>query len=156
VFFLYITYYTNDFKGGLKMENLKEKVSYLKGLSDGLGITHDTKEGKLLIAIIDVLDDMSIAVDDLQDTQEELDEYVEAIDEDLAKLEDDIYEEDDEEDEDDGYIEFECPNCHETVFLDEDMIDDDDVVRCPNCDEPIHVECSCDGDCGCDHDDCNC
>jgi hypothetical protein len=44
------------------MENMKEKVSYLKGLSDGLGITHDTKEGKLLLAIIDVLDDMSIAV----------------------------------------------------------------------------------------------
>lgn len=141
------------------MENMKEKVSYLKGLSDGLGITHDTKEGKLLIAIIDVLDDMSIALDDMQDAQDELDEYVEAIDEDLAKIEDDIYEDEDDEEEDyddEGYVEFECPNCHETVFLDEDMIDDEDVLRCPNCDEPITVDHSCGCGCGCDHDDCDC
>lgn len=138
------------------MDQLKEKVSYLKGLSDGLGISHETKEGKVLLAIIDLLDDMTEEIVTLNEVQEELDEYVEAIDQDLEQLEDEIYEdEDDEEDdcydeEDEGYIEVECPNCHETILLDEDMFDDEDEILCPNCKEPLELEMEC--GCGCGHD----
>ena len=35
---------------------ISEKVAYLKGLAEGLALDTDTKEGKLLTAIIDVLD----------------------------------------------------------------------------------------------------
>ena len=38
---------------------LFEKVAYLKGLAEGLALDTETKEGKLIAAIIDVLDDMS-------------------------------------------------------------------------------------------------
>ena len=38
---------------------ISEKVAYLKGLAEGLALDTDTKEGKLIAAIIDVLDDMS-------------------------------------------------------------------------------------------------
>ena len=36
-----------------------EKVSYLKGLAEGLGIDENEKNGKVIKAIIDVLDDLS-------------------------------------------------------------------------------------------------
>lgn len=132
------------------MSSLSERVAYLRGLSDGLEVDQSTKEGRLLTAIIGVLEEMAEEIDLLDENQQELDEYVDAIDEDLARVEDDVYEDEDEYD-DDGYMEVECPNCHETVYLDEDMLDDeDDEIVCPNCNEPIHLECGCCDD-GCDH-----
>ena len=136
------------------MENIREKISYLKGLSDGLGINHETKEGKILLAIIDVIDDMSLMLEDMDDRTSELEEYVEAIDEDLADVEDDVYEDEDDDDEDiddEGFIEVECPHCNEVVYLDEEMFqDEDEEILCPNCGEPIiFSECDC-----CESEDC--
>ena len=37
-----------------------EKVSYLKGLAEGLGIDENEKNGKVIKAIIDVLDDLGL------------------------------------------------------------------------------------------------
>ena len=38
---------------------ISEKVAYLKGLAEGLNLDTESKEGKLIAAIIDVLDDMA-------------------------------------------------------------------------------------------------
>ena len=46
---------------------ISEKVAYLKGLAEGLDLDTESKEGKLIAAIIDVLDDMSEALLDLED-----------------------------------------------------------------------------------------
>ncbi|MDB5083348.1 MAG: hypothetical protein JWN30_234, partial [Bacilli bacterium] len=67
-------------------------------------------------------------------------------------LETDFYEEDNETDdyvaqdlEDDleelGYVEMHCPNCNETVYVDQDFFADDDIVEvlCPECNETILV-----------------
>jgi hypothetical protein len=133
------------------MDTIKERVSYLRGLSDGLGIGQDTKEGKLLTAIVEILGEMAEEIELLNEGQEELDEYVNAIDEDLSAVEDDFYVED-EDDEEDGYVEVECPNCHETVYLDEDMFnEEDEEILCPNCNEPLPIEFECDC-CGHDHE----
>lgn len=39
------------------MENLYEKVVYLRGFVEGLGINEDLKEGRLFLSIIDVFDE---------------------------------------------------------------------------------------------------
>ena len=44
---------------------LTEKVAYLKGLVDGLGVDETSKEGRIIKAIVDVLDDMALTVADL-------------------------------------------------------------------------------------------
>ena len=45
------------------MDSLGEKVSYIKGLAQGLGLDReDSKEAKILISIIDVLKDLVYAV----------------------------------------------------------------------------------------------
>jgi len=133
------------------MNIVKERVSYLKGLADGLGINEDTKEGRLLIAIIDVLDEIAEEIDRIYDEQSDLEDYVDAIDEDLTRLEDEIYDEDDEED---GFVEVECPHCHEKIYLDEDVFEDEDEdeIICPNCSEPIFIK----DECNCDDENCNC
>lgn len=91
------------------MDYLYEKISYLKGLADGLGIDENSKEGKLLLNIVDVLDDFAEAIEDIVVEQEEIGEYVDYIDEDLADVEEDIYGDFDEFDEfdedlDNGYF----------------------------------------------------
>ena len=63
-----------------------EKVAYLRGLSEGLGVDDTSKEGRVIKAIIDVLDDLAISVTDMEDDIAELGDQVEAVDEDLEAL----------------------------------------------------------------------
>lgn len=129
------------------MSYLKERVSYLRGLADGMKIDESTNEGKLLKAIIEVLDDVSLSVEDLEEVQEELSDQVDSIDEDLAEIERIVFDEDECcEDEEDNTVEIECPHCNEEVEINLDEIDEDDTVECPNCHEKIEIEWDC--DCG--------
>ena len=124
------------------MKHLYEEVAYLKGLAEGLEISAESKEGKMIHKIVDALEVFADAIVTLDEEQEELQDFVESIDEDLADLEEDIadmeedlYEEDDDEDDEDfSYIEMECPNCNDLVEIDEELLYDDEVdVVCPNC-----------------------
>lgn len=125
------------------MKDIKEKVSYLHGLADGLDLSRETKEGRVLLEVIDVLDHFADYVTDLEAAQLELEEYVENINEDLNDLEDDVYGDEDECDCEDieHFIDVECPKCHEIVCFEEDILDDEDSIEvtCPNCDEVIFV-----------------
>ena len=50
---------------------IAEKVAYLKGLADGLDLDKDpSKEGKLISKIIDILEDIGLAVEDLEEEVE--------------------------------------------------------------------------------------
>lgn len=135
------------------MNYLKERVAYLKGLAEGMQISESTNEGKLLKAIIDVLDDIALSVDDMEDVQEQLSEQVDDMDEDLAEIESVLFdsscddEEEDEDSEDDDSQEFECPHCGETIDIREAVIDrDKDIIKCPHCSEDIEIEWECDCD----------
>ena len=46
---------------------ISEKVAYLKGLAEGLALDTESKEGKLIAAIMDVLDGMGIRFEDIDD-----------------------------------------------------------------------------------------
>lgn len=133
------------------MDYLYEKVSYLKGLAEGLNIDDSTKEGKLLLHMLSALEDFADAMDELYERQEDLEEYVGCMDEDLADVEEEVfsdYEDDDDDDyemfDDDDtdfdYVEIECPNCHEEIYLDKELMNDECEIECPNCHENIITE----------------
>ena len=84
------------------MSNLSDRVSYIKGLAEGLKLDTETNEGKLIEKILDLLSDLTAEVEALRSDYNDLDEYVEAIDSDLSDMEDLIYDEDGEDD-DDGF-----------------------------------------------------
>ena len=44
-------------------EDLKAQVSYLKGLAEGLALDEESKEGKLLLQIVDLLDEMAYEIE---------------------------------------------------------------------------------------------
>ncbi len=138
------------------MENISNQISYVKGLMDGLDFDESTKEGKIFKAMLAVFDEINDAFDDVYDFQDEMAEQIDMIDEDLSKVEEELI--GDEYDDDDmDYYEIECPNCGETVCLDEDFLAGDGEIVCPNCKEPIEIDFDCDcGEDGCDccgHDD---
>ena len=120
-----------------------EKVSYLKGLAEGLGIDENEKNGKVIKAIIDVLDDLAFTVADLEDGFDELIEQVDAIDEDLGSLEDDFYEDEDEDDEDydADWFEVEFPTCEEPLVIDDKALADG-MIQCPNCHDKFALDLS--------------
>ena len=123
--------------------SLTEKVSYIKGLADGLAIDESKPESKLILAMLDVLNDMALTISDLEDSLDLVSEQVDAIDEDLDELEEYIFEEDfDDYDDDccccddDELYEVECPSCGEAIYLDESMFDEE-YIECPECGEKL-------------------
>ncbi len=71
-----------------------EKVAYLKGLADGLGLDKDSKQDKLIGAIIDVLDTIAQDIENLEENSLDLGEEIDAISDDLAAVEAIVYDED--------------------------------------------------------------
>jgi DNA-directed RNA polymerase subunit delta len=128
------------------MQALRERVAYLKGLTSGLNVQQTTPEGRLLLEMVDVVDNLVKEIQHLQSSHSLLEEYVETLDEDLADLEDDVYEDATADSQDwvdigDDYYEMECPNCHEDVLIYDDMLDDEDVeeIVCPECKHTLLV-----------------
>lgn len=133
------------------MSYLKERVSYLKGLADGMQINDASNEGRLLKAIVDVLDDFALAIEDIEEVQDLLSEQVDGIDEDLAEVEEAVFEDDYDYDCccDDDEDEIECPFCGEPIELDEIVLNKEtDSFECPSCHKKIEVEWDC--ECGCE------
>ena len=140
---------------------ISEKSAYLKGLMDGLKLSTESDEGKMIAAIVDLLGDMAKKVTDIEETtiaiSDELDEIEEDLDaiEDfiMAEDEDEDWEYDDEEDEDwdedeeyeEGFdfgdedstiYEVECPVCGEIINFDEETLEKGSIL-CPNCSESL-------------------
>ena len=137
-----------------------EKIAYIKGLAEGLSLDETTKEGKILAAVIDLLDDMTSEICEIEDGFDELMEQIDAVDEDLSAVEDIIYGEDEDDccdcddccDGNDEVYEIECPACHDTIYLDGDMLEEEGMT-CPNCGTELEFDFDCDCDDCCD-DDC--
>lgn len=139
---------------------ISERISYIKGLAEGLALDTATKEGKILSAIIELLDDMVDEIDAIDEACAEIGEQLDAVDEDLALIEDEFYADDEEDDEDedeyyddDDVYEVECPNCHDIIYLDEAMLEEEEMI-CPGCGTRLEFEfecdCESDGDCDCE------
>ena len=74
---------------------MTEKAAYLKGLADGLEYDKTTKEGKLIAALLDMVDALAERVDELDCDLQELNDYVEELDEDLGDVEELLYDDED-------------------------------------------------------------
>lgn len=130
------------------MSYLREQVSYLKGLADGMQISETSNEGKLLSSIIDVIDDITLSIEDIEEIQDELTDTVDDIDQDLAEIESIIFDQDDydedyEQDEVMGNAKHKHFNFHPDMCdcgfpheLDDEDYGDEEVfceVECPHC-----------------------
>lgn len=137
--------------------NLTERAAYLKGLKDGLNLSTETAEGKLIAALIELVDEIAVSVTDLEDMSYAITEELDAIGEELDSIEevldeefeDEYEDEDEEDDEDEDEFEFDdeiiyevkCPTCGEVINLDEEMLELGGI-ECPACGEELEFDAS--------------
>lgn len=144
---------------------ISEKSAYLKGLMDGLKLNTESDEGKMIAAIVDLLDDVTHRLTDVEETTIAISDELDEIEEDLDAIEDYILDEEDEDDDDDddddyydlseddedeeeddeeGFdfgdedttiYEVECA-CGNIIDFDEDTLEEGSIV-CPNCGETL-------------------
>ena len=146
---------------------ITENAAYLKGLAEGLKLDESTNEGKLIVKMLDLIEEMADKISVLESANEELYTYMEGMAEDLVNLENDFYENDEatedysdlNEDYEDGeyvdeeYYEIECPTCGEKICFTEEF--DLDNFFCPACEnkiDDIELIDDCDGCDGCTED----
>ena len=136
-----------------------EKAAYLKGLTEGLGVEPDSRDGKLWGALNDLLADMAHEIEDLQSSHLDLADAMDEMCEDLTMLEemvdaydvpDDSWDDEDEffddEDEDpDKIYDLDFSKDEELDDVDEDEEEDEELevdgvlydATCPSCGEEI-------------------
>ena len=131
---------------------LSEKSAYLKGLMEGMKLSTETDEGKMIAAIVELLGDVTKTLGDVQETTIAISDELDEIEDDLDAIEDfimsmdedeyDDYEDDDEDDEDfdfgdeDSIIyEVTCA-CGEVIAFDEETLEEGSII-CENCGEKL-------------------
>lgn|GEM_PF-2126706 len=75
-------------------DSLKGRISYLRGLMEGLDVDAHSSEGKLISEIIEILDEMQAEIKALHTRIDETEDYVDALDEDLQDVELLLFEDD--------------------------------------------------------------
>jgi len=131
---------------------VQEKVAYLKGLAEGLGIDSEKKEGKLISVIIDTLEDIAFELADFDESASAIMEEIDAISDDLADVEEFVFgtdddccccghnhDDDDDDDDDDFVYSVTCPSCNTEFVVEEDEILGGEV-ECPDCGETLEIE----------------
>ncbi len=139
--------------------DILERAAYLRGLCDGLEIDGETKEGKLLLAMVDVIDELAASVSDLEAVADSISDELDEVAEELLELEgafDDDCDCDcgDDCDCDDFHYEVVCPTCGDSIMVDEDILALGSI-QCPGCGEDLEFDADDICDCDCD-DDCEC
>ena len=142
---------------------ISEKSAYLKGLMEGLKLSTESDEGKMIAAMVDLLGDMARKITDIEDTTIAISDELDEIEEDLDAIEDfimdededddDFYDDDEDDDEDwddddeefeEGFdfgdedstiYEVECA-CGNIIDFDEETLEKGSIV-CPNCGETL-------------------
>lgn len=123
-------------------KTLTEKAAFIKGMAEGLNLDETKLETKIIRALLDIIDDLTLTVSDLDDEMALIGEQLDAVDEDLDDLETFVYEDYDDYDEcdddccccgeDDDFFEVECPECGEVINVDEGILEEGSI-DCPNC-----------------------
>ena len=137
---------------------LSEKSAYLKGLMEGMKLSTETDEGKMIAAIVELLGDVTKTLGDVQETTIAISDELDEIEDDLDAIEDfimsmdedeyDDYEDDDEDydfddleegfdfgDEETTIYEVTCA-CGEVIAFDEETLEEGSII-CENCGEKL-------------------
>ena len=138
---------------------LSEKSAYLKGLMEGMKLSTETDEGKMIAAIVELLGDVTKTLGDVQETTIAISDELDEIEDDLDAIEDfimsmdegeyDDFEDDDDEDYDfddleEGFdfgdeettiYEVTCA-CGEVIAFDEETLEEGSII-CENCGEKL-------------------
>lgn len=123
---------------------ISEKVAYLKGLAEGLGLdTEKSKEAKLISVMVGILEEIGISIEDLTENAVAIGDELDTLTEGMAEMEAIFYGEEMDEDgcgcghSHEMYLP--CPNCDHQITIDEDIMSTGTVV-CSQCDAKFNLD----------------
>ena len=144
------------------MSEVSKKVAYLKGMAEGMDLGEDTLQNRLILRMLEALEEISEELEAIEARQDEAEQYIDELDSDLGDVEEFLFADEDEEEddcccghhhhhfdedededdeeydeEDDGegidFIEYECPHCKTSVYYDQEAFDLEEEHLCPEC-----------------------
>ena len=114
--------------------DLNAKAAYIRGLMTGMEFDADSKNGKVIAAMMDLLEEMAATVTEHDDALDQVYDELETLDQDLDDVVSDIYG-DDEEDDDENEDE------EDHGALDEEtLMDPEGDLVCPHCGATFDIE----------------
>ena len=139
------------------MSKLTDRAAYLRGLADGMGIDREKNENRLMLEMLNLMDDMAQKISEMDEDVGELEAYVEDLDSDLSDVEDALFGDEDcdccdddcnccDDDDEDEELSFDCPHCGKTVMVKASDIDYDESPVCQYCGQPFFTDMPDDGE----------
>lgn len=121
--------------------DLNAKAAYIRGLMTGMEFDPASKNGKVIAAMMDLLEEMAATVTEHDNALDQVYDELETMDQDLDDLVMDLYGEDDQEEEGEDLYEVTCPNCGAVSTVDEEtLMDQESELVCPNCGAAFDIE----------------
>lgn len=123
--------------------DLNAKAAYIRGLMTGMEFDPASKNGKVIAAMMDLLEEMAATVTEHDNALDQAYDELETLDQDLDDLVADLYGADDEEEDEDSedLYEVTCPNCGAVSTVDEEtLLDQNQELVCPNCGAAFDIE----------------
>ena len=110
--------------------DLNAKAAYIRGLMTGMDFDADSKNGKVIAAMMDLLEEMAAQVTEHDNALDQVYDELETLDQDLDDVVSDIYADEDEDDEEDAeddstMYEVTCPHCGATFDIELEGTEDD-------------------------------
>lgn len=100
-----------------------KKVAFLRGMAEGMDLKADSAQNKLILRLLETLEEMADEIDDLKDRQDELEQIVDEIDSNLGDVEEALFTDEEDEDED---CDCGCGHHHHSHGAWEEEEDEDD------------------------------
>ena len=108
--------------------DLNAKAAYIRGLMTGMDFDADSKNGKVIAAMMDLLEEMAAQVTEHDNALDQVYDELETLDQDLAEDDSTMYE-------------VTCPNCGQISTLDEEtLMDPEGDLVCPHCGATFDIE----------------
>ena len=134
--------------------DLNSKAAYIRGLMTGMEFDSASKNGKVIAAMMDLLEEMAAQVVEHDNALDQVYDELETLDQDVDDIVSDLYADDDEdddadddedddaeEDSDEGLYEVTCPNCGKVSTVDEEtLLDQTQELVCPYCNASFDIE----------------
>ncbi len=119
--------------------DLNAKAAYIRGLMNGMEFDPNSKNGRIIAAMMDLLEAMADTVTEHDDALDQVFDELDAMDEDMDDLTNALFDLDDEDEDEDAEYEVTCPNCGVVTAVDEDTLMNGELV-CPNCGAAFDIE----------------
>ena len=104
------------------MRSIIKKIAYLQGLCEGMNISEESKEGRIIVEILDVLDGLTDEILDMEFSDE-----------------DDDWDDDEQEEEDIYSYAFICSSCGQELEVDDEIIENEEEFTCTACGNIVPV-----------------